>query len=296
MSKLLKGKEWLTLDEAVNYISIMLEVPVLLADIYRLSLDGSLKLSVNFVNPAKAKKVTLIKKEDIKYKKVVPKGIKNLPQTGGFNVPINAKYHISREYWVEGIDDKVESLSGVWDLSMIGTEKFSIKQLYLQEISSDIEVKVPETMSVYVKGSEKTYQLQLLLTMKKYREQHKNLTVNGLKPRITDRARAYPASRLEQLDHILVVKEKEVTRLIQSLGGTPQEAKPPAQSAYTKNSDKQTYNKAKTQAKYAVWQRQAIKLRKKHPNKSKVWISEQIEKLPIAEGKNAGTIKKNMKI
>ena len=36
MSKLLKLKEWLTLDEAANHISNVLGEPVTLADIYRL--------------------------------------------------------------------------------------------------------------------------------------------------------------------------------------------------------------------------------------------------------------------
>ena len=101
---------------------------------------------------------------------------------------------------------------------------------------------------------------------------------------------------IENYNYQMVIKSQELERFIQLLGGTQQEVKPPAKKAYTKNNDKQTYNKTKTQAKYAVWQRQAIKLRKKHPNKSKVWISEQIERLPIAEGKSAGTIKKNIKI
>ncbi|MCD9542890.1 hypothetical protein GLP22_17020 [Photobacterium carnosum] len=296
MSKLFKLKEWLTLDETANRISNELGRPVTLADLYQFSLGGHLKLSVNFVNSAKAKKVTLIKKEDIKYRKVSPQNRPSMPEGAYVNVPINAKYPISKEYWVESIEKKVESLSGVWDLSMIGTEKFSIKQLYQQEISSDIEVKVPEAMSVYVKRAEETYQLQLLLTMDQYRDQHNNLTVNGLKPRILDSALAYPASRLDELDHVLVVKEKEVIRLIQSLGDSQQETKPPAQKTYTKNSDKQRYNKRITQDRYAAWQKQANKFKKLHPNKPKTWIAEQVAKLPIAEGKSADTIRKNIKI
>ena len=226
MSKLFKLKEWLTLDEAETHISNVLGESFTIADIYKFALDGHLVLSVNFVNIVKAKKVTLIKKEDIKYRKVFPQNIPSMPEGAYANVPINAKYPISRIYWVKSIENKVKSLSGVWDLPMIGTEKLSVKQLYQQEISSDIEVKVPEAMSVYVKGAEETYQLQLLLTMAQYREQHNNLTVNGLKPKIADCALAYPASRLDELDYVLVVRVKEVTRFIQSLEDSPQEDKP----------------------------------------------------------------------
>jgi hypothetical protein len=226
MNKPPKLKEWLTLDEAKTHISNVLGESLTIADIYQFALDGYLVLSVNFVNVVKAKKVTFIKKEDIKYRKVFPKKIPSMPEGAYFNVPINAEHQISREYWIENIEDKIESLSGVWDLSMIGTAKFSIKQLYLQEISSDIKVKLPEVMSVYVKDAEETYQLQLLLTKEEYRKRYNNLTVNGLRPRILDSALAYPASRLDELDHVLVMKVKEVTRFIQSLEDVPQEEKP----------------------------------------------------------------------
>lgn len=289
-------KKWLTLDEVETRISSLLGTPFTKADIYQLALDGHLVLSVNFVNVVKAKKVTLIKKEDIQYRKVFPKSLPNMHEGSFFNVPVNAIYPLSREFWIESIEDKVESLSGVWDLAMIGTETFSIQQLYQQEISSGIEVKIPETMSVYVKGTEETYQLQLLLTMETYRELHKSLTVNGLKPKIADSALAYPASRLDEMDYALVVKLKEVAKFIQLLEGTQQEVKSSGQKRYTKNNDKQTDNKAKTQAKYDVWQKQAKKLRKKHPSKPKTWIAAQIAKLPIAEGKSADTIRKNIKI
>jgi hypothetical protein len=169
MSKLFKLKKFLTLDDAANHISNVLGEPVTLADIYKFALDGDLILSVNFVNIVKAKKVTFIKKEDVKYRKKFAPNILSLPKGTYANVPVNAKYPISRECWLESIENKVVSLSEVWDLSMIGTEKFSIKQLYQQEISSDIEVKIPEAMRVYVKGAKEIYELQLLLTMEQYR-------------------------------------------------------------------------------------------------------------------------------
>ena len=97
---------------------------------------------------------------------------------------------------------------------------------FQKEISSDIEVKIPEAMSVYVKGVKGIYELQLLLTMEQYREQHNTPLVNGMRTKILDSALAYPASRLDELDHDLVVKVKEITRFIQSLEDTPQEDKP----------------------------------------------------------------------
>lgn len=55
-SRLFKLKEWLTIPEAANHLSIMFGEEVKEADVLRLGLDRHLKLSVNFVNHAHAKR------------------------------------------------------------------------------------------------------------------------------------------------------------------------------------------------------------------------------------------------
>lgn|GEM_PF-487871 len=55
-SKLFKLKEWLTVPEAARHLSNLFGEAVSEADVLRLALDGHLKLSVNFVNHAKAKR------------------------------------------------------------------------------------------------------------------------------------------------------------------------------------------------------------------------------------------------
>lgn len=226
MSKLFKLKELLTLEEAVSHISDVLGESFTLTDLYQFALSGHLILSVNFVNNVTAKKVTFTKTEDIKYKKEFINGVPTIPEGTYVNVPINAQYPISRNLWVKKIEEQVFSLVGSWDLAMVGTEKYRLKQLYQQEISSDVEVKVPDSLNVYVKDVEDTYQLQLLLTMEEYRLKHNILTVDGMKPRIVKSELTYPANRLDEVDHDLVMKVKEVTRFIKSLEDTPQEAKP----------------------------------------------------------------------
>jgi hypothetical protein len=65
---------------------------------------------------------------------------------------------------------------------------------------------------------------------------------------------------------------------------------------YSSNTVKLENRKANTQAKYQDWQDAAIKLKKKNPTKNKTWISQQIAKMPIAQGKSAETIRKRIKI
>ena len=52
--------------------------------------------------------------------------------------------------------------------------------------------------------------------------------------------------------------------------------------------------KIETQAMYATWQKAYRAVRKKRPNESDVWYSQQIAKMPVADGRNAGTVKKHM--
>ena len=64
---------------------------------------------------------------------------------------------------------------------------------------------------------------------------------------------------------------------------------------YTPTSVKRESRKIETQAMYASWQKEYRSLRKKNTNKSDVWFSQQIAKLPVAQGRSADTIKKHMK-
>jgi hypothetical protein len=63
---------------------------------------------------------------------------------------------------------------------------------------------------------------------------------------------------------------------------------------YTPSNAKREARKLDTQAMYKDWQKAYRKLAKMNPNMSEVWYSQQIAKLPVAKGRSAGTIKKNM--
>ncbi len=61
------------------------------------------------------------------------------------------------------------------------------------------------------------------------------------------------------------------------------------------NIDKREARKQATQAMYQDWKDAYLASLKKHPKKSDTWHSQQIAKLPIAQGKSSETIRKNMK-
>ncbi len=68
-----------------------------------------------------------------------------------------------------------------------------------------------------------------------------------------------------------------------------------ADSRYTPSDVMREAGKLKTQAMYESWKKAYRNLRKKRKNMSDVWYSQQIAKMDIANGRDAGTIRKNMK-
>ena len=67
-----------------------------------------------------------------------------------------------------------------------------------------------------------------------------------------------------------------------------------ADNRYTPSNAKREARKVDTQAMYKDWRKAYRELVKKRPNMPETWYAQQIAKLPVAKGRNAGTIKKNM--
>jgi hypothetical protein len=60
--------------------------------------------------------------------------------------------------------------------------------------------------------------------------------------------------------------------------------------------DKREASKLKTQAMHQDWRGEYSKKLERHPTKGDVWISKQIAKMNIAQGRGAETIRRNMKL
>jgi hypothetical protein len=67
-----------------------------------------------------------------------------------------------------------------------------------------------------------------------------------------------------------------------------------ADNRHTPSIAKREARKVDTQAMYKDWQKAYRELTKKRPNMPETWYATQIAKLPVAQGRSAGTIKKNM--
>jgi hypothetical protein len=123
MSKLFKLKEWVTLDEAVVYLSKAINEPLTLADLYRFALDGKLKLSVNFVNAVNGVIGRWLKSDDIK-----DKGKFDLVQSSlnPEKSPKPNEMFVSNDDWIAW-QAGIQTISGVWELTMRGDEPLDVK-------------------------------------------------------------------------------------------------------------------------------------------------------------------------
>ena len=121
MKKLLKLKEWLTVPEAARHLSILFGEEVGEADVLKLALDRHLTLSVFFVNHAKARCGPIIPLKDAKRHK--------LKMLDGEALEFIQGLRINEEEVLER-GERVESLKGVWDLTMLGAERLDVEHQY----------------------------------------------------------------------------------------------------------------------------------------------------------------------
>jgi hypothetical protein len=120
LKKLFSLKEWITVPEAARHLSLLFGEDVNEADVLRLALDGQLKLSLNLVNGAQCLRGPLVSGEDAK------RDTNSLDEHGRHPI----KGSIIDDGRVIECGTEVKFVDGVWDLSMLGTERTDIENKY----------------------------------------------------------------------------------------------------------------------------------------------------------------------
>lgn len=164
MSKLLKLKEWLTIEDAAKRLSISAGEDVSEADILRLVLDGHLTISVHLVNRAIFRRGEIVGIDDTNWILVPP--LVNVPAVliaeddhDRDHPPITAPWKLQKlwretpKYKEQGLipfmtslatrtgegqyinleDDIIHIRGGVWDLPLIGNERQDVEQAYQEK-------------------------------------------------------------------------------------------------------------------------------------------------------------------
>lgn len=124
MNKLLNLKPWLSLPAAARHLSIMFGEDVSEADVLRLGLDGHLVLSVDFVNHAFGRPGRLVSLSKAKLS-TVPSLETGEPITFLEGTLLDDNNVIEWE-------DKIISMTGVWDLAMVSVERIDVEHRYQQ--------------------------------------------------------------------------------------------------------------------------------------------------------------------
>lgn len=213
-SKVLKLRDWLTIDEAVKQLSLELNETVSKADIYRLALDGKLILSAYFPSGATVRRGKVVDYELAEKREVLGLGLKE-------TVILSKAFligNVFNEYPFQPallLEDEIYEIGSeaVWDLAMVGTERCEIHNAYLKEVSElgDDSHFIDGT---FLRAGDEWLSLQSML--------YKNRPKDGY----------YPGS-LSDFDHLLVIKKSALDNLINLLNGDQLRAGRP--SALSKN-------------------------------------------------------------
>lgn len=290
MNKLFKLKEWHTLADAAMRLSYVFEEKVTEADILRFALDGLLKLSVYFVNHTYAKKGTYVEWEETEWKilpslsrvpvTAVPKEeieeppgtvfrkppkqlaelIAAVPESELKNIFLTS-LNVGDGRFVR-LEENVESISGVWDLTMFGGERLDIEHKY-QSLIGGPAVTLETLDGSFVENDGEVCQLQESFDDNRYTagsmaalediktavrmgkidelaadelfDAHKAARKVYLERRRKNpKDDYYPAGGLPR-DHVLVVRTNELLRFEQSLNKDYSVTNKPESSRKTDN-------------------------------------------------------------
>jgi hypothetical protein len=198
MKKLLNLKQSLTVADAARHLSILFEEEVTEADVLRLALDEHLVLSVHFVNHASGRCGPVVPLQDAKLRR-----IKKLGEDGSFDS-------------IDGLDigqdqvidwgPRITELEGIWDLTMLGSERLDVEHRY-QALTGGPAVNLVFLDGPIVSRDDGTYcQIREHVSKNEF-VGPKNLTELPDNPKNYDPAASLPA------DSVLVVKTSSLRDL-----------------------------------------------------------------------------------
>ncbi|MEI8645040.1 hypothetical protein P4S60_05275 [Pseudoalteromonas sp. Hal040] len=243
MSKLFKLKEWLTLNETVDYISKSLNEPVTIPDLFRLALDKHIVISVNLVNGAQACLGKFISKADISLI-TFTKDIIGEELEQPYIAPENGESYFEDDKFIKIDNTKIQNISGVWDLTLAGSEAIDL-EFYCQKMTSGLEVTLVGLEGVYLEKNGVLAQLHTSFDLNEYMEGSKiycqkaedsldksNMTsdeIDDFRNDLKEKRRKflsrdqfaksnyYPSGGLDEHDYDFVFRTSEINRFLSSL-------------------------------------------------------------------------------
>lgn len=196
MRKLFKLKEWLTVPDTAQHLSIVFAEDVTEAEVLRLALDGQLQLSVRFVNSTMALKGKKVPITEAKYEEVPSLDGERIVRLYGGPVLLFEGV----ESFVVNQERTAVNLTGVFDLPMFGSERLEIELLYEGKTDGP-DVTAMCLDGAFVEANGFVYQLQESMEDKEY-EDCSDTKLEKLKQHIVDsKIGAAEAEKLLNLHH-----------------------------------------------------------------------------------------------
>ncbi|AIW16492.1 hypothetical protein VITU102760_05210 [Vibrio tubiashii] len=181
MSKLLKVKKYLTIEEAAVTLSNSLEEPVKVSDIYDLALENEITISIRLANKAFAvggRYVNLEGHETGKFKADTDL-LTGESLDVAYSVSASDALLVEEGKWLV-FDDEIIAIDGVWDLTMIGVERQIVHGLYQNEVGGALP-KPSGSRSFLVERGDVIYKLKTSLPL-----QLNEANSSALQIRLTD--------------------------------------------------------------------------------------------------------------
>ncbi|MFK3725576.1 hypothetical protein ACI2KE_17295 [Pseudomonas monteilii] len=202
MSKILKLREWLTVDEAARRLSASSRESVSEADLLRLALDGHLTLSVHFVNHAEGRPVKIEPiNSEISRSKITEQledFVQDHPRYQNADEELAHLQDFVRRYRGDLLPDnesvltyeddgqRPTTLQGVWDLLMLGAEVLDVEHAY-QHLTGGVSVDLVCLNGPLVASPDKSKCFQLLDSYNQEVRPRDNVTTD--KPLISKQTR-----------------------------------------------------------------------------------------------------------
>jgi hypothetical protein len=214
-SKLVRLREWLTVQETARHLATLAEEDVTEADVLRLALEGHITLSVNLVNHGKAR----------------CGGVVPLADAKRFEIPIrpgdfpDLEMEDGDQGWFVGVNGlslgdgrvfepakEVVTIEGIWDLTMLGAERLDVEHRF-QRLTGG-----PAVDLVCLDGPLLCLPDGTHCQLQEHFENNEFYKAENLKRPWTHPDNFYPAGKLPH-DAAWVVRTSELERLAGTLNG-----------------------------------------------------------------------------
>lgn len=142
MNKILRLKSWVSLPEAAAYLCTVLSEKVSEEDVLQFSLEGHLTLSIDLPKQTPAKRGIIVPREG-----TTPA---EYELSDGNPYVVDKEKKIDEHQYLR-LEDEVSTISGLWDLPMLGSERLHIEDLY-QEASGIPAIAKPHLNAVLLRN------------------------------------------------------------------------------------------------------------------------------------------------